>query len=402
MLLKPLFKINSPSLYHVILVISVILMYSCCIETDIYVPAFPEMLKVATDENKIQLVLSINFLGLCLASTIVGPLADAYGRRVVILMGLGVFMISSIFLLIVDSYFAFLFWRFVQGVATAVPMVCGGAIFLDRYTNEHASKLIGIINSFITAMMAAAPIIGAGLTEYYGWKSNFMLVALLAVINFLAFWFFVEESLSIEKRKKFQFKTIVKDFQKIITNPAFNCYILLACLPFITIVVYITSLSVIFVNHLGMDLTNYSYYQASTMTIFVIFSLYSVKLINKKGVTFTYNLGTIISGFGALMLMLIAIIAHTNAALISLAMAFIAAGGAFMAGTFGMKALSIFPDMNATALSVATMMRLFLIAVMVFISQIYFDGTIIPIAIIIFTYCLVTMIFYLWILLSKR
>ena len=396
MISKPLFRGASERYYKIILILMVIIMYICvCAEADIYVPAFPQMIKYfGVAENEIQLVLSINFVGLALAGAIVGPLADCYGRRKVILAGLALFMLSSVILVILDNYKTLLFWRFIQGMAAAVPMTCAAAIFIDKYSGEEASKLIGIINSFITAAMAAAPVIGAILSEVFDWRANFIAVMLLAIVAFIGFLLLVEESLVLEKRRKLNLSSILKDYAQIFSSPAFICYVMLACLPFITILVYITNLSVIFVNHLGINLTDYSYYQASTMATFMLSSLSSVAVINRYGVDFTQHLGGAISLIGGLLLFIVSLIAPHSAISICVSMAILAAGGSLMSGTFGMKALSIFSHMNATALAACTVLRVLLISVFVFISEIYFDGTIVPIAIIIFFYTMFTVCFY--------
>jgi hypothetical protein len=76
-------------------------------------------------------------------------------------------------------------------------------------------------------------------------------------------------------------------------------------------------------------------------------------------------------------------------------MAFIAAGGAMMAGTFGIKALSVFPDMSGTSMAMMTAIRQLLAAGLVILSQVLFDGTIVPVALIIFSYAVLATLCYL-------
>lgn len=75
-------------------------------------------------------------------------------------------------------------------------------------------------------------------------------------------------------------------------------------------------------------------------------------------------------------------------------MGLIAAGGSLMLGIFGMKAMEIFPEIKGTASSGLTAIRQFLAFVLVFISEITFDGTIVPIAIILFSYIAVAALWY--------
>lgn len=404
MIKEPIFKNFSPLIYQYILSVMVILMYICvCAEADIYVPAFPQMIKYfGVEEYQIQLILGVNFLSLCIAGLVVGPLSDAYGRRIVILYGLAFFMLTSVILAAIDDFNILLFLRFLQGIAAAVPMVCAGAMLIDTYSGEKVSKLIGMINAVITAAMAAAPVVGAYLSEEYGWRANFIAVMIISIIAFLFFLLFIEESLLISARRRFDLVRILKDYTIILKSLPFLCYCLLACYPFIVIVVYIANLSIIFVNHLGIALEDYSYYQATTMGVFVIFSYLSVWFIGKKGLDFTKNIGGIISIIGTISLLIVSVFYHTNAVAICFSMGIIAAGGSLMSGTFGMKTLSIFPEMNGTALAACTAIRIFLVAIFVFISEIYFDGTILPVALIIMSYAMVTIILYVYLIKSGK
>ncbi len=69
-----------------LLALVALMFIAMCAEADMYVPAFPEMVQYfSTTEDKIQLILSLNFVGLCIASLICGPLSDAFGRRRILL-----------------------------------------------------------------------------------------------------------------------------------------------------------------------------------------------------------------------------------------------------------------------------------------------------------------------------
>ena len=76
---SPVLSNLSPKAYDVLLFALVTIMYvALCAEADMYVPAFPKMIDYfGVAENKIQLILSINFGGLCIASFLSGPLSDS-------------------------------------------------------------------------------------------------------------------------------------------------------------------------------------------------------------------------------------------------------------------------------------------------------------------------------------
>lgn len=388
-------KLSAKYTEWLILSVFTLMFIAMCAEADMYVPSFPEMVNYfSVSEDKIQLILSVNFMGLCIASLISGPLSDAFGRRSVLMGGMLLFFISSLFCVFASTFPTMLFWRFLQGISASVPMVVTCASMLDKYNLEKASKLIGILNTVITAAMAAAPIVGAWISSTFYWRLNFVIIAALAGICLLGTYLFVEETLPVKNRHKITPTLVLKDYVALICSFKFVGYSLLALLPFITIVVYISNLSLIFMNHLGLSQTIFSFYQATTMASYLIFSALSAYLIGKKGMNFTRNLGGVLIIIGSVFLFCVAMFFPNSPNLICSAMAIFSAGGALIVGIFGMQALSVFPEMKGTSSAMLTSIRQLLAAGLVMVSEFTFNGSIVPVAIIIVSYVLIATIWY--------
>lgn len=75
----------------------IIALTACCIEIDISVPSFPNLVVYFnTTESLAQHTVSINFLGFFISALVAGPLADAYGRRPIMIIGNAILMIGAI------------------------------------------------------------------------------------------------------------------------------------------------------------------------------------------------------------------------------------------------------------------------------------------------------------------
>jgi len=389
MLEKPIWRLSEKS-YDAWLIGLVILMYvAACVEADIYVPAFPQMVEYfGVAENQIQLVLGVNFTALSIAGLITGPLSDCYGRKKTLLAGLFLFVISSLGCVITNQFYVLLAWRLLQGVAISVPMVVGAACLLDRYPAEKAGQLISFCNSVIATVMAVAPVIGVILSEYMGWRANFTLIFILAALILVGSLVFLGETLPNERRQSFGLKKIGDNYKTLLTSFPFVAYSLICNMPFAALVMYIASLSLIFVNHLGVSIQIFCYYQASTSVIFIVFSLISAKLIPAKGLDYTKNTGMGIAVVGVLLLLLVSSVwVHSPEAICGAMMVF-TAGGTLMVNSVGLKALSLFPEMNGASMALITAIRQVVTVACVVLSEIYFDGTIQPIAYILGGYAL--------------
>jgi len=87
------FHLHRESPWIPVILISILI--GCWSELDLYAPSFPQMLDYFKTTNEMmQLTLSLNFLGFFVAALLCGPLADAYGRRPVILGGSLLFVLG--------------------------------------------------------------------------------------------------------------------------------------------------------------------------------------------------------------------------------------------------------------------------------------------------------------------
>ncbi len=94
-------------------------------EFDLFVPSFPELQHQFTlSPFWLEALLSVNFLGYCLSLFFVGGLADRYGRKPVLLLGLIIFIIGSVLCLWAPFYSLLLIGRFLHGMGSTIHLFC--------------------------------------------------------------------------------------------------------------------------------------------------------------------------------------------------------------------------------------------------------------------------------------
>jgi MFS transporter, DHA1 family, multidrug resistance protein len=355
-----------------------------CIETDVYVPSFPQMVSdLKTSESNIQWVLGINFLGLCFSSLWVGLLADRFGRRKTLLVGLFLFVVSSLGCVWSNTLSELLFWRFLQGLGAGTPMTAGFAILMDRFDAKTAASLIGFMNTVITLSMAGAPILGTWITLHFHWKANFILIAVLGILAWISFYLCIPETLSKDKRITLHIKPILRDYMRALSHRQFLAYTMICVLIFGGIIVFVTNQSLIFINYLNIGQDIYGYYQSSTMASFAIGSLLSGLMIRRIGTEGTRRACILLAMLGGAGLFATALSFPKSAELICFGMVLIALGGGLGIGSIAAAAMEVFPHMKGTASGIMGFLRLILTSGMVSLSAHFFDGSIFPVAAII-------------------
>lgn len=144
--------------------------------------------------DQISWVMSAFVLGNTLMFALVGWLAERFGRRVVFLTSIALFVLTLIACALAPSLELQIFWRFVQGLASAALLPLGHAIVADAYPPEKFGQATVIWGVGLTASGAVAPLLGGVLVDRFGWPSVYWFTAPLAVVSYLTAWAYVPET----------------------------------------------------------------------------------------------------------------------------------------------------------------------------------------------------------------
>ncbi|MBS0185334.1 MAG: MFS transporter [Proteobacteria bacterium] len=364
-----------------ILLAMLTLMYgTVCMETDMYVPAFPIMKDFfGITDHQIQAVLSYNFFGILLGSLLFGPLSDSFGRYRVLKSGLALFTVSSWGCVFLTNFDLFLSCRFIQGMGAAAPMVTSFAMLLDKYEAQKVSQLCSALNLFIAGAMAGAPILGSILILYFSWQANFFIIAVLSSIAFIGSFFFLDETLDRSSWLPFSPKTIFKDFGRMLTSTPFMLGSLICYFLFAGFMVFIANLSLIFIEHLNVSQKSYGFYQASIMGTFALVSTLGAWMIGKFGTKTTKYVGLTFSFMGTIFLCIVSFY-NPLPILICGAMSLFTMGATLASVIYGVEAVNVFPNLRGISSGLTTALRHLVIGLVIAFSSTIFDGSMRPIA----------------------
>ncbi|MDN3566664.1 multidrug effflux MFS transporter [Paeniroseomonas aquatica] len=142
--------------------------------TDMYLPAFPAIAAgLAADPAAVQKTLASFFAGMAIAQPVFGPLADRFGRRPPLLVGLGIFVLGSVGCALTQSIGWLMLWRFVQGLGGCAGMVMARAIVRDVSEGPATIRLMSRLMLVVTLAPILAPSLGGLLLGLGGWRAIF-------------------------------------------------------------------------------------------------------------------------------------------------------------------------------------------------------------------------------------
>jgi EmrB/QacA subfamily drug resistance transporter len=118
-----------------------------------------------------------------------GKIADIYGRKKVLTWGTIIFTGASFLLAISNSAAMLIGLIFVQGAGAALQISTQVAILMSVFPMGERGRVLGITTATAYLGVSLGPFLGGILTQYLGWRSIFLLAALLGlIIVILIFW----------------------------------------------------------------------------------------------------------------------------------------------------------------------------------------------------------------------
>lgn len=148
------------------------------ISTDLYLPSLPFIVRdLATDVETVQLTLSLFLLGFGAGQLLWGPLSDRFGRRPVLLLGLGLYTLAGLACALAADIRSLVAFRMLQGVAASAGPVLGRAIVRDLWGPRDSARMLSYLAGAMAIAPMVGPILGGWLTALFGWRANFLALA---------------------------------------------------------------------------------------------------------------------------------------------------------------------------------------------------------------------------------
>lgn len=265
------------------LIIAVILMDLLAgMEFDLFVPSFPQLqAQFHLSSFWVEALLSVNFIGYCLGLFFVGSLADRYGRKPMILYGLGTFILGSVLCLASNTYLTLLIGRFLQGIGVSAPAIISFLLIADNYPLKRQQFLFALLNGVSNISVGLAPVIGSYVTLYFHWQGNFSALLFLGLLVLIMTGVCVPTVAPPEKQTTLSLRGYLPLFQ---SKPLMLllAHIVAMIIPYW---IFVGMSPLLYMKDFGVTLSHFGYYQGIFAILFAFGSILSGFVIHR----FTHN-----------------------------------------------------------------------------------------------------------------
>lgn len=313
------------------------------------VPALPVLVSTfGSDVAVAQMTVSLFMVGLAVSQIIMGPLSDKFGRRPVLLAGLGLMVIASVGCIVAQTLPQLIAARFLQALGGATGMVISRAIIRDLYSRDRVGAMISLV---IAAMMIAqmlSPLMGGLVETAFGWRAIFYAVTAASLAVTVAIAIALPETRRLGDRvASGGFRA---DVRGLLGSRAFIGYVLCQVLASAIIFTFAGGGPYVVVTQMGRSSAEYGAWFATSGLAYLVGNLFCVRFATRYSLERLIWFGLALQMTGALLNLTWGLAGLSQVpSWLFITHMLITFGNAFVMSNSSAGAISVRPDAAGTA-----------------------------------------------------
>ncbi len=346
-------------------------------EVDLFVPSFPDLQdSFNLSTFKVEFLLGINLIAHCVTALIVGNLGDRFGRRVIILIGLVIFVVGSSFCLFAIDYYMLLFGRFLQGVGISGAAVLGYVVLSDVYSVKQQQQMVGALNGTVTLAMACAPVVGSYVNFLLSWQGNFAILLILGVFCLIIGILFIPKGQTNDN-----VKMSLREYSVVFKSKKTVYYLITLIFLFQAYWVFIGIAPILYMQDLGVPIQQFGLYQGALSAVFSAISFSNSYLFNKFGQKkcFFFSIAALVAFIIAAIVLVI--LEANDPLIITIVVQLVTIGTIFPCNILWILALESMPNAKGRITAILVSGRLIVTAICLQLVSYFYQGTFTSLAI---------------------
>jgi DHA1 family bicyclomycin/chloramphenicol resistance-like MFS transporter len=250
---------------------------------DFYLPGFPAMaIYFGTDEKHIQLTLAAYFLGLSLGQLAYGPVADRFGRRIPLLVGVSLFTLASLACAFAPNLEWLIGARFVQALGGCAGMVLARAIVSDKCNAVESAKVFSQLMLVMGLAPILAPMLGGVLVNGAGWQAIFLCLTVFSALCLTAVAIGLPESMPADHPRQ-PLSGALRQYANLFKDRVFIGHALTGGIAMAGMFSYIAGSPFVFIKLYGVPAEHYGWLFGTNAAGFILVAQVNARMLRKFG-----------------------------------------------------------------------------------------------------------------------
>lgn len=287
----------------VIVVLLALLLGIQPVSTDVILPALPTLQRdLQAPMSDVQMILAGLLLAFGCSQLVWGPLSDRFGRRPVLLAGMGAYVFTSLVCTLAPSMPLLLAARLAQGAAMGAAVMCARAIVRDLYSPLEGARTMsrGLSGLGVIAILCAP--LGSLMTEWIHWRAALAVLMLFGVGTLAMVALRFQETNRQTNPKALAPRTLVRSWTHIARHPTFIAYCLLSTASYMALFTFLATSSFVLIEALGLSQLAYGSIMAAQSALYIVGTVICRRLLARWGLRRTVGAAGVLT-FAAGVLM---------------------------------------------------------------------------------------------------
>ncbi len=275
--------------------------------TNIILPVFPGIGRdLGVSPRDLALTLSSFFVAFAIGQLFAGPLADRFGRKPLVLSGLGAFILGSAICALAPTFDVLIAGRVVQALGASAAFVLARAIARDLFDGEALSRALALIMIAMAAAPGFSPLAGNAFSALLGWRYVFAGIAFFAIVLGVFYTRRLGETHPPRARQSLRVGAVVAAYTRLAGDRRFIYPALSVSFTVGMLYAFFAAAPAIFISELGLTGLQLSLYFAGT--VFIVFGagLAAPRLAHRQGPARIAMVGAVIALIGNAVILLFA------------------------------------------------------------------------------------------------
>ena len=353
--------------------------------------------------STVQFIISAYLLGLASSMPLVGFLSDKIGRRPVLISGLILFVIASIFCSTTDSLNSLIFWRVIQGIGASVGSVMSRAMIRDVSNASETARSLSRVTAIMGISPMIAPVIGGIGYQIFGNPNGiFIITAAIGILVLTAILLLLPETRNAALLESTSKEPWSDKYRYLLGSKVFVGSSLIYAFTTGAFFAILAVASTVFYNDLGIDSAGFGFIWSGLTILYTVSAFMAGTLSSKYGLMKVLLVGVLLNVIaGLLFYSLVKVFDVTLiSVIVPLVIMFFAHG--YIVPMSLAQAVSARPEIAGSSSGLSSALGLVIGGMFSILSGLVFDGRLLPIALIVSASTILCGLSYFLVLSGKR
>jgi MFS transporter, DHA1 family, multidrug resistance protein len=249
---------------------------------DMALPGLPEIqAEFRTSAAEAAALISVFIAGFSIAPIAIGPIADRYGRKPVMLGGLGLFTLCALGCALAPSIGVLLAFRLFQGLGAGAVGILPRAIIRDRFEGRQARMQLAAVSIVFSVAPLIAPTLGAGILAFGNWRMIFAVLVVIGTLTTAVSAVVMRETHARDRRRSLRPATVIGGYRRALTDPMCVGFSIIGGMVFAGLFAYVNTSPLLFMQGFGVSRTGFAGLFAITASGVIVGSSLNTWLIDR-------------------------------------------------------------------------------------------------------------------------